>query len=251
MARMDTWFYYEVLHRLHGYMNPVSAAAVEEAAGLLRLRPGDRVLDIASGNGELLVFLAGRYGISGTGVDVSPYAVRRAREKKARRVPEADVEFREGRGEEFRADAAFDVACCVGASWIWNGFRGTLGALSRFVRPGGLLLVGEPFWRKAPPPQFLATEGLTADEFGDLDGCRRVATDLGLTTIWMQAAPESDWDRYEMLKLASLDDFVRESPDHPDLPAIRAKCLPSKDAYLRYGRDCLGFALWVFRTPAA
>jgi SAM-dependent methyltransferase len=246
---MDTWLYYEVLHRLHGYMNPLSPAAMDEVTARLGLSPGSRVLDIASGNGELLVTLAERYGISGVGVEASPFTFRRAREKQARRVPGADIAFVEGRGEEFRAETPFDVACCVGASWIWNGFTGTLRALASFVRPGGLVVSGEPYWRARPAPEYLRIEGLTEEQFFDLPGCRRAAEDLGLTTIFMQASTEADWDRYEMLQLASLDDFVRENPDHPDLPEIRAKVMPGKDAYLRWGRAALGFALWVFRTP--
>jgi SAM-dependent methyltransferase len=246
---MDIWLYYDVIHRLHTYLNPISPSAMEEAAGLLGLAAGSRVLDIASGNGELLIRLAERFGVSGTGVDISPLFIQRAREKKARRVPGAEIDFVLGGGEEFRPEAPFDVACCVGASWIWNGFGGTLKALAGFVRPGGLILSGEPWWRSKPPRDYLAVEGLREEQFFDLAGCRTVAEDLGLRTIWMQAATEADWDRYEMLQMASFDDFLRECPDHPDIPEIRAKLMPSKDAWLRHGRSCLGFALWIFRTP--
>ncbi|MCU0724930.1 MAG: class I SAM-dependent methyltransferase [Planctomycetes bacterium] len=246
---MDIWLYYEVLHRLHTYMNPVSAAAVEEAASLLGLAPGTQVLDIASGNGELLIRLAEKYGVIGVGVDASPYTVRRAEEKRRRRVPGAGISFVHGRGEEYRPDRPFDVVSCVGASWIWGGLRGTLEALARFVPPGGLILTGEPWWRSTPPREYLEVEELREEMFFDLAGCHRVAGELGLSTIWMQAATEADWDRYEMLQLASFDDFLRECPDHPDLPEIRAKLMASKEAYLRHGRDCLGFALWIFRTP--
>jgi hypothetical protein len=32
---------------------------------------------------------------------------------------------------------------------------------------------------------------------------------------------------------------------------MRARVAAEADAYLRWGRQCLGFATWVFRTPAA
>ena len=36
----------------------------------------------------------------------------------------------------------FDVAACLGATWIGGGVVGTIDILARTLRPGGMLLVG-------------------------------------------------------------------------------------------------------------
>jgi len=51
--------------------------------------------------------------------------------------------------------AAYDVACCIGASMIWGGFRPTLQALKQAVKAGGQIVVGEPYYAQKPVPQEL------------------------------------------------------------------------------------------------
>ena len=55
---MDRWKYFDIIHRFHVVCNPTSLAKVEEIIGLLRLKPGSSVLDIACGKAEMLVRLA-------------------------------------------------------------------------------------------------------------------------------------------------------------------------------------------------
>jgi hypothetical protein len=124
-----------------------------------------------------------------------------------------------------------------------------LDALKGFARPGGLVVFGEPHWVQEPPAAYLESEGLKREDFGTLEGNHETARRAGLSLVWMRGSSPQDWDRYEMLQTASLDLFEREQPDHPDLPESRRKLMAGKEAYLRWGRDCTGFALWVFRTP--
>ena len=52
---MDLWRFFDVTHREHVVCNPISVEKLEELIALLSLKPGARVLDIASGKGEFLV----------------------------------------------------------------------------------------------------------------------------------------------------------------------------------------------------
>ena len=118
---MDAWKFYDITHRDDVYCNPLGPAKFEELIEILRL--------------------AERYGVSGIGVDISPFCIRDATRKATARVPRADLTFLEKDASRFESGGrAFDLAMCVGASWIWHGHRGTLRALSGFVRPGGLVL---------------------------------------------------------------------------------------------------------------
>ncbi len=247
---MDDWFYYDVVHRLHAFCNPVSDEAVEELLSVLAPRAGARVLDIACGHAELLLRLVERFDVAGVGVDVSPYALGRAESARDARCPDRDLELVLARGESYVAPRPFDVAICIGASWIWDGWAGTLDALCAHARPGGLVVTGEPFWIGEPPAPYLASERLRCDEFPSFEGYADGARARGLTLVWMRRSTSADWDRYEMLQAASMDHFLREHADHPDVDAVRRRAEPSRHAYLRWGKDCVGFAIWVFRTPA-
>ena len=109
---------------------------------------------------------------------------------------------------------------------------------------------GEPYWIREPSHEYLAADGgLSRDDFTSLAGTAEIARNLGFSLVWMQASTMADWDRYEMMQLASVDEFARESPDHPDLPEIRRRVEAASRVYLRWGRETCGSALWVFRSP--
>lgn len=247
---MDMWRYFDVTHARHGLMNPFTPERILELGDVLRLDATTRVLDIACGHAEMLLLWHERFGITGVGVDASPFHHARGVERKEARAPDADLELRHGDGAAFTSDERFDVAVCLGASWIWNGHAGTLRALTGLAKPGGVVVVGEPHWRAEPTDAYLATEELTREVFHDLAGCRDVALEQGLDLIWMADASLADWDRYEMLQAAALEEFARAHPDDPDLPALRARRRRADEAYLTCGRDCLGWAVWAFRTPS-
>lgn len=50
---------------------PVNSRKLAELGAALRLAPGDTVLDLANGSGEMLCTWARDHGIGGTGVDIS------------------------------------------------------------------------------------------------------------------------------------------------------------------------------------
>lgn len=137
-------------HRIH---NPLTEAELAALGASLRLAPGTRVLDLASGSGEMLCTWARDLGFTGTGVDISTVFTERAR-ARARALGVADrVEFVHGDAVGHVADEPVDLAACVGATWIGNGVAGTVELLDRSLRPGGLMLIGEPYWRQPPPDE--------------------------------------------------------------------------------------------------
>ncbi len=56
-------------HRIH---NPFTPEKYATLGRVLRMKPGMRVLDLGSGSGEMLCTWARDYGITGTGIDMSP-----------------------------------------------------------------------------------------------------------------------------------------------------------------------------------
>jgi len=142
------------------------------------------VLNIACGKAELLVRLVERYGCSAVGVDVSPYFIREARERAAERASNAGIDFHEVDGAKYDGSPeSFDAVMCLGASWIWEGDLGTLKALARWARPGGQILVGEPFWRREPEEAYLQAEEVLRETFGTHFENVQTGIRLGLTPL--------------------------------------------------------------------
>ena len=63
-------------------------------------------------------------------------------------------------------DEKASVAACVGATWIAGGVAGTIELLARSLRSGGIILIGEPYWRQLPPTEDVA-KGCLANSISD------------------------------------------------------------------------------------
>jgi ubiquinone/menaquinone biosynthesis C-methylase UbiE len=121
---------------------------------LAALQPGERVLDVGCGTGDLTLAAAGRVGPAGrvVGIDASPEMIAVAR-GKARRAGRA-VEFRLEPVEALTcADGTFDVALSSLMMHHLPGDlqRAALREIRRALRPGGrLVIVDADPGRRAP-----------------------------------------------------------------------------------------------------
>jgi len=111
---------------------------------------GDRVLDLGSGSGEMLCTWARDYGVIGTGIDMSQLFTEQAK-LRAEELGVADqVKFIHGDATGYVSDDKAGVAACLGATWIAGGVIGTIDLLAQSLRTGGIILIGEPYWRQLP-----------------------------------------------------------------------------------------------------
>ncbi|MFB6393866.1 SAM-dependent methyltransferase [Polymorphospora lycopeni] len=233
-------------HRIHDPFTEEKFAILGRA---VRLRPGATVLDLASGSGEMLCQWARDHGVTGAGVDISTVFVAAARARAVELKVADRVTFRHGDAAGYVASTPVDVACCVGATWIGDGVAGTIALLERSLRPGGLLLVGEPFWRLDPPDQE-TVEGCHAtsrDDFRDLPGLVTLFGDLGWDLVEMVLADEDSWDRYVAAQWFTVRTWLDANPDHELAGAFRAELDTAPLRYVRYGRPYLGWGVFVLK----
>lgn len=248
---MDTWKFYDITHREHVICNPTSEEKLAWLVDLLRLPARARVADIACGKGEFLIRLAEAYGARGEGVDISPYHIADARKGLEARVPGAGITFTQKDGADFKPDAphSLDLASCIGGSWIFGGHAGTLEALSGMVKPGGWVITGEPYWRREPTGEYLEALGFAREAFGSHFSNAEAGERRGMELVHTIVSNGDDWDRYEGLQWYAAAGYARTHPDDPDLPELGGRVGRAKAVYLRWGRDALGWAIYLFRKP--
>jgi SAM-dependent methyltransferase len=246
---MDRWKYYDIIHQRHSVMNPVDETKLERLYDLLELKPNAGVIDVGCGKGAMLMRLAEKYDIKGLGIDKSPYCVREAVKRKRQLVPQSDVRFLEMDGAQYKPETteSSDLAMCIGATWIYGGYRNTVRALGGMTRPSGFVMVGEPFWRTDPPQEYLQSEGLSADAFDTHHGNVTTGESEGMRLVFTIVSSQEDWDRSEGLHWSSAAEYALAHPEDTDLEELLASDSKERESYLRWRRDALGWAIYLFR----
>lgn len=246
---MDMWKYHDITHKDHTIMNPMSLSKMKELVELLRLPDGGRILDVACGKAEFLCLAVERYGVVATGIELSPYTIEAARKNVENRELGNRIKLLHMDGGKFNLDrtGSLDLASCIGASWVYQNHAGTLKALKEMVRPGGLILVGEPFWRNEPDPEYLKLMGYNRELCESHAYNVKVGEDMGLSFFYSLVSNQDDWDRYEGLQWQAAQRYSAAHPNDPDVEALLRVSRNYRDSYLRWGRDCLGWALYLFR----
>lgn len=230
-------------------MNPLDEKELEELYELIPIRSQARVTDIGCGKGEMLIRLAEKNEIKGVGVDKSPYCIRDAEKKKRERIPQADLRFLEMDGADYKPEAeeSEDLTMCIGASWIYGGYKKTLKALSQMTRSSGHVMVGEPFWRKTPPQGYLRREKISRNLYNTHQGNVKVGESVGLAPVYSLVSSESDWDKYEGLHWYAMREYANSHPEDPDLKDLLARSSRERELYLKYERDIFGWAIYLFQ----
>jgi SAM-dependent methyltransferase len=233
--------YFAIAESEHELQNPTSREKLLLLGERLRLGPGSEVLDVASGRGGPAILLAQELGCRVRGIELRP-EFRAVAVERAAEVGVSDrVTFEVGDAAQVELAAeSCDAALCLGATFVWGGLAGTLDALEPVVRPGGHVAVGEPYWRRLPLPDDYEEHGAP---YTTLEGTVAILESGGLRAVAVIASSDDDWDRYETLHWRAAEEWLEESPDDPDAAQIRTLHERFKRAYLRHGRDHLGWAI--------
>ncbi|MEV5860167.1 class I SAM-dependent methyltransferase [Streptomyces sp. NPDC052071] len=231
-------------HRIHNPFTPAKLATLGQA---LHLAPGTRVLDLASGSGEMLCTWARDHGVTGTGVDISTVFTEEARARAAELGVADRVTFVHDDAVGYVSDEPVDLVSCLGATWIGDGAAGTIELLARSLRPGGLMLIGEPYWRRQVPDEETARAchaGSKAD-FRLLPELVEQFGELGYDVVEMVLADGDSWDRYQAAQWLNLRRWLDRNPGDELAAEVRAELTTEPARYTRYQREYLGWGVFA------
>ncbi|GLI94545.1 SAM-dependent methyltransferase [Methylocystis echinoides] len=249
-STMDRAKFSAVAHSLHDFMIPFDVRRFDRLAGAVSLAPGAHVLDVGCGKGEALFRLAAQFAVRGVGVEKSPYLAEAAERAAPLRDPNGSVALHIMDAAEFDAPADhYALSMCLGSTHAWGGLDESLRRLAQCTAPGGYVLIGEPFWSRPPDPAFLESLGAPADAHLDLRSTVARGLDYGLSSVMSLTSSQEEWDWYEGLVTLSIERYVASTADDGEHDAYLERARAMQSRYWNGGRDCLGFAVVLYRKP--
>ncbi len=234
----------ESAHRIH---NPITLEKLATLGAALRLESGTHVLDLGSGSGEMLCTWARDHGIIGTGIDMSQLFSEQAKNRAVELGVADRVKFIHGDAAGYISDEKVGVAACVGATWIAGGVASTIDLLTRSLCTGGVILIGEPFWRQLPPTEEVA-KGCLANSIADFLILPELLASfgrLGYDVVEMVLADQDGWDRYEAAKWLTMRRWLEANPGDELAKEVRDQLSSEPVRHAAYTREYLGWGVFA------
>lgn len=242
---MDRFELYNISEDYMELINPMTPEKIITVGKYLGLKKNSTVIDFGCGFAEVLVLWAEAFGISGIGIDIREYACERAIKKIKERRLSDKIEIVCSRGDEYSFEkGTYDVAACIGASFIWGGFEPTIRGMREAIHPEGKLVIGEPYWLKEPVPQEFIKKNKDEVIHSEYK-LVQIARKEGFDFEYMVRSSLDDWDGYEASNWYSLARWLEEHPNHPEKTEVVQWLHEMQDDYLRYGREYCGFAVYI------
>ncbi|MBP2133340.1 SAM-dependent methyltransferase [Methanomicrobium sp. W14] len=229
-------------------MNPLSpekAVYIGEIAGMSE---GMSVIDFGCGNGTLLGMWGETFGISGTGIDIREDACRNACNaiEELGLSDKISIFFADASDYEKEEGELYDFAVALGASQIWGGIEETLTVLSGFIKDTGSIIIGDRYWKKdTVAPEFCRQWQEIMTEYEILQIIRGKGFDLKSVV----RADDNDWDVYESGIWRNCIDWLMGCKDKssPDYEEILSYFRRVQEEYLAYGREYIGWAMYLIK----
>jgi hypothetical protein len=247
---MDKNKYSSIGHRGLSICNPLASSKVDEVIEILQLDVDRTAIDFGAGKSEFLIRLVERYGLNATAVELEDGYITEAACLAKGRIPIEKLRIEIGDAREYVKTikpSSYDLAICMGSTHAFGGYNQTLESLFMSTKTGGSVVVADLYWKAEPDPEYLEFFGVDQDGLGTHVDHIKIAEKRGLVPLWACVASQDDWDRYEWTCIRNRERYVLEHPEDPDCQTILERNRSWRDAYLQWGRDCLGFGMYLFK----
>ncbi|KZN30424.1 hypothetical protein N480_05585 [Pseudoalteromonas luteoviolacea S2607] len=233
------------------YNSPLGKEKERKLTSLLDLQPNNKVLEVGCGNGRFLLNLLDTYDINVLGVDIDSKLISIANDAAKSRSCEAKYQFTCQRFDELKIKSQYyDLFVCNGSSHAFGTQEAALPNMAQqayeLLGRGGRLLLGECYWKKAPPQAFLDFLGQPASIYRDYKSNIEVFEKYGFKPLYATSSNQDEWDDFEWRRSRTIHNQIKLDPNNEELLGKQSHIQQWLNAYLKWGRDYLGYGFYIF-----
>jgi SAM-dependent methyltransferase len=241
-----------IAHRDRTLLGPVSEDSLDKLLARIPIDPEPvRVLDVGCGKGEILARALERLGGTGVGIEPNPAFAEVARARAAQQLAPGVVRIIETKladaGPTDFPDHVFTLGICTGALHAFGDWQAALEGMARRVRPDGWALMGPGYWKNPPDPGYLAAFDGREDELHSLLETLAQARASGWQVEACHESTVTEWDAYEHAYAARMREWCDQNAGDEDAKSFRERIDTWSNAYTKWGRDTMGYALMLLR----
>ncbi|QDU73440.1 Demethylrebeccamycin-D-glucose O-methyltransferase [Bremerella volcania] len=233
---------------------PVSEAKMTRIIDSLNLSSRDYVLDVGCGCGEVLMRSVQRYGCRGVGIDVSAPHVEEAKRRLKERASGLDVQFLAVDVKQYETGLQrFDLVMCLGASHAFapgaQAFEQALAQMKAMVVPGGQILIADGYLKQTKPPSYCEFIGDELPNGQTHEAMVQFGRQANLIPLGAWTSSEDEWDDFEWGYQRLIEQKASQALHDEQLLNKRTQRRQWMEAYLKWGRDTLGYGTYLFQRP--
>jgi len=162
MSPAKSSLYFEVQSEMGTTKHLGGRAATDEILKLCRIMPGMRVLEVGCGVGVDSRYIARKYGVLLTAVDISRKMVEKAQSRSIG-IPNLEYSVADAQTLPFNANT-FDIVFCQSVIAFVPDKQKAINEFRRVLKTGGFIALNEAIWKKDPPKRLLHYFSITVGD---------------------------------------------------------------------------------------
>lgn len=228
---------------------PLNPAMLRVLARKCGVHSGTRLLDLSCYRGELLNTWARDYELRGTGVDEREDCIASAQTHANEFNVWSQVQY--VNADVFEYPQPFHEYNVI--SWLTVGAGHDLPRWLSVMRSalrddGGLLVVGESFWKARPSRTILKKMAIPVQALPRLEDILHLAQQAGLSLVDMLILSGDDWDDYYAQQWRSAALWLVAHADDPSATSVREEWHAQQAHYLSFEREAVNYGVFVLAS---
>ncbi|MFP4459923.1 MAG: methyltransferase domain-containing protein [Candidatus Zixiibacteriota bacterium] len=238
--------YFELVNISERHMdiiNPISEEKIVQIGQIVDMDEDTEIIDYGCGYAMPLILWAEVFGTKCLGIELREHAINRAHENIEINSLQRYVKIHHEHGKKYdRKGKKYDIASCMGATFIWDNLDEAIEALKDSIKENGRIILADVSWKAADVPD--EARKLIPSTLQEIDLFNKFG-EHNLELIYIIRSSDDDWAEYEASNWYSLAEWLRENPDDPKADPVSDHLRISQKEYFQYFRQYLNFAVYI------